>query len=244
MKNFGLVVAVSLLLCVLGCQDNSASLIILQNQIPGTGCTVESSSSGTHRPQGTLDVLWYTGAGQPAGYYMFPLLQNNLISTEDTSTGQIEHNCLTVKEAEVDLDLGNAGGDVDGDLMKYKVSTAVTICPGEMRAVSVMVIPPQIVEMIAGGIPENGTEYANVTIRMVSKRGRTTIKSSSMSFPIKICNGCLINNLGDCSSPGIPEDPATGNECNPAQDDPLECCVSGVDWVCPAESTYEVRPEE
>lgn len=218
----------------LGCEENSASLVILQNQVPGEGCTVESSETADYRPQGKLDVLWYSQVGQPAGYYMFPLVQNNLISTENTETGTVEENCITIKETRVDLDLGGLGEYVESNFTKYAVPTAVTICPGEMRAVSVMVIPPQVVAVIAGQIPENGMEYVSAKIRMVGKRGSTTIKSNSMTYPIFLCNGCLIKNLGNCDTAVIPEDPAPGNPCNPAQDDPMECCVQGVDWVCPA----------
>ena len=234
----------SLLFLSGGCQENSASLVIIQNQIPGAGCSVESTASTNYRPQGTLDVSWYTEVGQPAGYYMFPLVQNNLMSTEDTENGVVEQNCVTIKETQVDLKLGALGTYVESNFTKYKVPTAVTICPGEMRAVSVMVIPPQVVEIIAPQIREDGMEYVNVKIRMVGKRGGTTIKSNSMSYPIFICNGCLIKDLGDCNSPTIPESPAAGNECNPAQDNRLDCCQSGVEWICPAVSSYQEDPAE
>ncbi len=208
--------------------------------MPGAGCAIEDSEAGNHRSEGTLDVSWYLRAGQPTGYYMFPLLKNNMMPT--AGTGEGEQNCMTVREAEVDLKLGALGDAVE--TTKYKVPTAVTVCPGQTRAVQLLVIPPQIVESIASRIPENGSEYASVKIRMIAKRGRTTIKSNSFTFPINICNGCLIKNLGNCDSPAIPNDPDIGNDCNPAQDDRLECCTSGVEWICPAESTYEQRPPD
>lgn len=207
--------------------------------MPGPGCAVDDSESANHRSEGTLDVLWYLGAGQTTGYYMFPLMKNNMMST--TGSGEGEQNCMTVREAKVNLKLGALGDGVE--TTKYKVLTAVTICPGETRAVQLQVIPPHIVESIASRVPENGMEHASVEIKMVAKRGRTTIESNTFVFPINICNGCLIKNLGDCNSPAIPNDPAMGNDCNPAQDNRLDCCTTGVDWICPAESTYEERPE-
>jgi hypothetical protein len=236
---FSSVLVCGIVLFGFGCQENSASLVIIQNQVPGEGCTVQSSEGGDYRPQGKLDVSWYSEVGEAASYYMFPLVKNNLISTADE--GAVEENCITIKETQVDLDLGAMGQYVESNFTKYAVPTAVTICPGEMRAVSVMVVPPQVVSIIASQVPENGMEYVSAKIRMVGKRGATTIKSNSMTYPIFVCNGCLIKNLGNCDTAVIPDDPAPGNPCNPAQDDPLECCIQGVDWVCPAttESTEE-----
>jgi hypothetical protein len=224
-----------------GCEENSASLVILQNQVPGEGCVVSSEPSGDYRPQGKLDVFWYTEIGEPTSYYMFPLVQNNLVSTVDEDNGVVEQNCITIKETQVDLDLGALGTYVESNFTKYSVPTAVTICPGETRAVSVMVVPNQVVSLIASQIPENGMEYFNAKIRMVGKRGSTKIKSNSLTYPIFVCNGCLINNLGSCDTANIPQDPDPGNPCNPAQDDMLDCCTQGVEWVCPAvgENTEE-----
>jgi hypothetical protein len=88
---------------------------------------------------------------------------------------------------------------------------------------------------------------ANVTVtgRFLSGDG---INTQSISFPIHVCSGCLIQDGGKCPVSGTPE---TGDSCNPAQDRPVTCChvntctnaascastcVQGP-LVCPASST-------
>jgi len=217
-----------------GCEANSASLLIIQNQIPGDGCSVDSSGTGAYRTQGTLDVAWYLQKKQPAYYNLYPLIRNNLLSTANTESGSIEENCVTIREARVDLDLGDLGNYVESNLTKYSVPLSMTICPDEEKVVSVRVIPSQVVELIADQINEGSTTLVIATVHVVGRRGSHDIASNSMSYPIFVCNGCLVKNLGLCSSDTIPTTPKEGNGCNPSQDDPIECCTQGAELVCPA----------
>jgi hypothetical protein len=219
------------------CETNTASLMILQNQIPGESCVVDSSESAEYRTQGTLDVSWHTDyGGDPMGYVMFPLVKNNMLKTEDLENGVIEQNCLILQDVKVDLDLGALGGYFESGYTSYRVGTSGTICPGEMRAISVVVIPPQVVEALGPLVGQQQVIYAEATIRVVSKRGSKTIESAPMNFPIFICRGCLIFNYGTCDSPHVPDSPEPGNPCNLAQDDRVDCCQEGTLLICPAES--------
>ncbi|MCD6499271.1 MAG: hypothetical protein J7M25_13345 [Deltaproteobacteria bacterium] len=235
MTRRSLLVAMVLSALVLGgCESNSATLLIIQNQIPGDGCSVDSSGTGAYRTQGTLDVAWYLQKNQPAYYNLYPLIQNNLMSTADPSAGTIEENCITIREARVDLDLGDLGEYVESNLTKYSVPLSMTICPGEEKVVSVRVIPSQVVELIADQISQGSSKLIIAKVHIVGSRGSHDLSSNSMSYPIFVCNGCLVKNLGLCSSDTIPSDPEEGNGCNPSQDDPIECCTQGAELVCPA----------
>ncbi len=215
-----------------GCQENSASLLILQNQVPGEGCTLDTSG-GSYRTQGTLDVAWYVQKGQPAYYDMYLLVKNNLLSTENSGNA-VEENCIVLEKAQVDLNLGSLGDYVESSLTRYEVPLALTVCPEEEKAVTVRVIPSQVVELVGNQINEGSTILATARVKLIGKRGSQKIPSNSIDYPIFLCNGCLIHNLGLCSSNTIPDSPKAGNPCNPAQDDILECCSEGADLVCPA----------
>jgi len=52
----------------------------------------------------------------------------------------------------------------------------------------------------------------------------TRIVSPSITFPIEICEGCLLNELGPCDSV---EPPFADGGCYPGQDEPLDCCADG-----------------
>ncbi len=226
------------LLLLGGCEQNSASLIILQNQIPGEGCGSGGTGDDTsYRTQGTLDVAWYLQKHQPAYYDMYLLVKNNLQSTE--SDYGVEENCLTIRNALVDLDLGSLSQYVESTLTRYKVPVSLSICPEEQRVVTVRVVVPQVVELIAPRVPEGTQLMAVATVALEADRGSYTIESNELSYPIFICNGCLVRNVGLCDSPVVPDEPAAGNPCNPSQDDPIDCCTSGSDLICPAVSTSD-----
>ena len=178
-------------------------------------------------------MAWYLLKNQPAYYDMFLLVKNNLLSTENTGSA-VEENCIVLDKAQVDLSLGTLGDHVESSLTRYEVPLALTICPGEEKGVTVRVIPSQVVELIGNQINEGSTVLATARVKLVGKRGSQNIPSNSIQYPIFLCNGCLVHNLGLCSSDTIPERPKTGNPCNPAQDDIIECCSEGGDLVCPA----------
>lgn len=236
-----------LLLALLGlvagsCVENSGSLVILQNQIPGAGCVVDSSESGTYRSQGVLDVAWSRDYGHPAPYYLFPLVKNNLVSTKDDSTGAIEENCLTNFRIQVDLSLGSLSEYVESDFTRYETSAGATICPGETRALTVVVIPTQVVDVVGPMIGETEQIYANASIRIIGERGGRPVESASWNFPIILCYRCLITLYSTCSEESVPESPAQGNPCNPAQDEYLDCCTYTNEIICPA-VTHEETTE-
>ncbi len=232
LKKSLLAIALAASVIVTGCEQNSASLIILQNLVPGEGCSLESGGTA-YRTQGTLDVAWYLRKNQPAYYDMYLLVKNNLLTTASAGTA-VEENCIILEKARVNLDMGSLGDYVESSLTRYEVPLALTICPDEEKAVTVRVIPSQVVQLVASQINEGSTVLATAHVELVGKRGSFDIPSNSVDFPIFLCNGCLVQNMGLCSSDTIPESPKTGNPCNPSQDEIIECCSEGADLICPA----------
>lgn len=222
---------------LMGCETNTASILIIQNQVPGESCVVDSSESSQYRTQGTLDVAWIEDYnGDPVGYILFPLVKNNLLPTEDPENGVVEENCVTLDHVKVDLNLGTLGDNFESGYTQYEAGTSGTLCPGEFRAISVVVIPPQVVAALGPLVGQQQVIYAEASVRVVAKRGSQKIESAPMNYPIFICRGCLIFNYGPCDSPNVPQSPEPGNPCNLAQDDRVDCCQEGNLFICPAES--------
>jgi hypothetical protein len=64
--------------------------------------------------------------------------------------------------------------------------------------------------------------------------GHTTtrdIESDPFDYPVSVCAGCLVANVRACPYTTAPTN--LGNECNVAQDTPVDCCTVGGDLICP-----------
>ena len=217
-----------------GCAENSASLVILQNQAPEEGCSASNSVSDNFVSHGILDL----SAGNyqlTAQYYTWLVVQNNLRSTVESHG--VELNAVEMKEARVDLNLGSAGEGL-GDFTSFVDYTFVTIAPGETKSLQVNVIPPNL----AGRLSVAPGTFVEVVakVQLVGERGGSNISTNSIKFPITLCNGCLITNIGSCSAATFPDTIYLGHTCNLSQDDPLHCCqdaaVTGSEnpYRCPA----------
>jgi hypothetical protein len=55
--------------------------------------------------------------------------------------------------------------------------------------------------------------------------------SDPFNYPLQVCNGWLVGNLGPCPFKNVVN---TGNACNPAQDDIVDCCTDNGALICPA----------
>jgi hypothetical protein len=122
-----------------GCVEDTA-FIIRQNQIPATGC-LPSTSSSEFRSEGVLDVMlgW--------GYYLFPLLENNLRSTK-SADGQPERNILRLDRYEVVLDMGEIPGDYPADETAFSEKTSGTLYPADTLAATVKVIKDKLAKRL------------------------------------------------------------------------------------------------
>jgi len=60
----------------------------------------------------------------------------------------------------------------------------------------------------------------------------TSMTSDPFNYPLDVCDGCLAASVGPCPLPAAPVN--TGNACNPAQDEAVDCCTDNGVLVCPA----------
>jgi hypothetical protein len=211
---------VSLAVASVGCVANDGSFIILQDQIPETGCTLPTTTE-TFLSSGTLDV------SLGLGYYLYPLLQNNMQSTY-ASDGQPERNNLTLNHFSVELDMGNIPLSVSDELTSFDAGTSGTIPPAGVAAISVKVIKDTLAAKLTQVIPKGSGVAATitVTIKAVAKLQGSDKDSADFYFPIDVCNGCLVDYRTSC--PSSSDTTILSNFCGLPQDSKITCCSSPV----------------
>jgi hypothetical protein len=232
MKFFKLFIILNLFVFT-SCVENSSSLVILQNQAPESGCTASNTVSSEFISQGTLD-LGAARYGIDPQYYVWLVVANNLNSTIESHG--IELNNVEITEAHIDL--SSAIGGLGAPLTSFANNTFVTIAPGETRSVQINILPPNIAQALSVGDGQFVEAYAKV--QLIGERGGTEIETNSIKFPLTICYGCLVENIGPCDTATFPDTIAIGHTCNLSQDEKLHCCLdsnaSGSDnpYRCPA----------
>jgi len=224
---------------LMGCVEDRSSLTIMRNAVPNGDCTVDKSSAD-FRSMGWLDLsetAFSDTFAQSPQYIMYPVVQNNLISTASQGTGA-ELNIVEVKEARIDLDLGDIGGSYED--LKFKFPVFITLSPGESAALPVVVIPPQIATLLASAVQGN-PDYqpiVRVKLKFVYQLGIRDKESHQIEFPVVLCDGCLISASGYCDSGLFSTLAHAGNACNYVQDAQVDCCLdNGGGVVCPAVDT-------
>lgn len=219
---------------------------ILNDQVPQPGCVIPVDPS-VYQGEGTLDVA-VAQASFSSAYFFFPLIENNLPAS---ATGAIDPNEIQLSGFQVDitpipgaklpdpiqkvLDDTNASNP---QLLHYQVpwSGGVASGGGHLSA-AVAAFPVELAQDMAaaGGL---GSDPSNVVHLNISAVGTTNsgqhMTSDPFHFPLHICSGCLVANIGDIPACPFSAPPLfTGNDCNPAQDGFVDCCTQNGSLVCP-----------
>lgn len=213
-----------------GCVENRQSVTILQMQMADDDCMVSSSQSSSTVQMGRLDI--WNAENVPTEYYLFPLVQNNLIST--ASAEDVERNQIEIVEAVVELDLGESGGSA-----KFNYPAFITLSPGESAAVQVRAIPASVSQVLAGRLSSPGdSQWVRIRLKLRYQHGEYERETHTVDFPVLVGRYILFPQPSEtpaCDSGLVPDNVRTGNGCNPYQDKPIDCCTMGGALVCPAE---------
>ena len=214
-----LLLSVLFVLVSVSCAENSSSLVIVQNQAPESGCTASNTVSDKFISHGVLD-LGSARYGITPQYFAWFVIQNNLKSTVDNKG--VELNNVEMKEAHISLSLGAASSGLESQFTHFADYTFVTIPPGESRSVQVNLIPPNVAERL--NVQEGQFVEGYAKVKLIGERGGTEIETNTVNFPVTVCYGCLVTNIGPCDSATFPETVDEGQTCNKSQDEPLQCC--------------------
>jgi len=195
-----------------GCVEDDKSFFIRQNQIPDSDCLV-STDATEFRGAGLLDV----SGGY--GYYMYPLVENGLMST--AGDNQPERNALHMTGFSIEIDLGSIPGSYPDEVLDFVFLVSGTIDPGGQAAYAgIEVIKAELVKRLS--IPKGLRPVVTVSMRAIAKRSGEEMESAEFVFPVTLCNGCLVDFRNTC--PLSTDKTILTNECGLPQDSAVTCC--------------------
>jgi hypothetical protein len=213
---------------------------ILNNQVPvtaGGGCTIPVNE-GVYSGKGTLD-LSIVRSDFSTAYFVFPLIENNLPPSAGSG---IDPNQIQLSG--FNIDIGTIGVVPDSvaavlqgsSLLHYQTPWSGGIDSGGGKvSASVEAFPVALAQQLlaSGGFGEEPSVVFKLKIQALgtTNSGRS-LQSDPFDYPVEVCAGCLVAGRAPCTSAAAPANP--GNGCNPAQDEPVDCCTDNGVLVCPA----------
>jgi hypothetical protein len=227
-----LLLAVGVAACV---ESGDESIVILQNQAPGPGCVVSASDSAAYIGAGVID------ARSASGYVLTPVAENFSAATGDS----VRQRTAFVRGIRVDLSIPvRDGGPITADevtalraadLLRFEVAYAARIEPGGTTSMQFEIVPRELLERLGETISGDDSVLVLADLRLVGVYGDgSTFTGTVFRYPVEVCEGCLANDLGACTSITRDDVVNVGGHCNPAQDLAVDCCSSGEALVCPA----------
>jgi hypothetical protein len=216
---------------------------IVNDQVPMSGSCVIGVDETVYQGQGTLD-LTLVRQGAESAYFVFPLLKNNL----EASGSGADTNQIFLSSFAVDLSpLGqlppatatlfaaaNDPSSPDYPLFHYQTPWSGSVQSGGSKISAIVASFPVALAAKILATQEIGPSpslWVNVKLRAFGSTSTQDLESDPFNFPVSVCAGCLVANVLPCPYTVAPT--FLGNPCNPAQDDPIDCCQSGSDLVCP-----------
>mgnify|MGYP001825943600 CR=1 FL=1 len=167
---------------------------------------------------GLLDV-----AGKE-GYRISAIIMNDLLSSTGTDQ-QPERSRLAVRKFMIKIDLGQAGAaNAPSELTDFEIPVSGTITPGGTAEIGYFpVVPAALVAYL--NFPSGHRPMIVATIQVEAEQNGSTVESAEYSFPIELCSGCLVRDVGGCPTE---DDTYTTNSCGLPQDEPVTCCTDSV----------------
>ncbi|MBW2733491.1 MAG: hypothetical protein JRH20_13980 [Deltaproteobacteria bacterium] len=181
-----------------------------------------SETAGTvNLAGGVLDV----NGGYP--YFFFPSVRNDLVPTQ-SEDGEPERNILNIEGFEVNLMMPSEFGAVDSSLTEtFSYASGIVEPGGTASFTNVPILSAELVQQLS--FPDNVQPVIVAKIRAQASHNGSTLKSVEYNYPIRLCRGCLIADLGDC--PSTRPVGVVTNACGFPQDAPVVCCNQAVSGV-------------
>lgn len=227
-----------------GCGGPNGQFIVLHNQVPSAGCVIPADKNAPYQGEGVLDVRVPTFSPEVA-YELFPLLENDLTSE---GQGGVEPNRIALRGFDIDVTF------VDGSdaaraffeslafdpstqaLLHYQVPWSGSVEPGGgTTSTSTNAFPSETARRLrdSGVLADHSIALVDAKVRAFGDKLAGSITSDVFTYPIQVCDGCLINSITPCPAVGHV---LQGGVCSPGQDGLVDCCTLGADLICPATS--------
>jgi hypothetical protein len=220
----GLALAAGSLATASGCADNESSLFIVGVLLSeGGNCIFEAEPDSAILGSGTLDVAI-------ARTYAMPLLVGNqLVARGDSDKLRTETARISLRGAVVTV----LRADGNTTLQSFStnatgfVNPATGSTPG-WGITLVNAIPSSLGRSLFDQLPRGDSMELNVTVSVFGDTlGGDEIESSTITFPLFVCNGCLV----DCSTVN-----SLNGSCATFPEDELEVgCFPGQDAATPCQ---------
>lgn len=226
---------------IAACDGTSGQFYVVQNQVPGPGCAIPATKSGLYQGSGVLDVRVPAGGG--GAYLLMPLLQNDLPAEGDMGA---EPNRIALTGFEIAIRFVDGPGTAadffaqlaadpaTAALLHYQTAWSGSVAPGGGNtAAMTSAFPAETARRLRDAkiLAAGSLVRVNAQIRASGRKLTGAVKSDVFTYPIEICDGCLIHSVTTCPAMGAV---LKGGICNPGQDAPVDCCTQGADLVCPA----------
>jgi len=220
-----------------GCVDNGdAIVVILQNQVPSSGCSVPGTPTPDYQATGLIE------GSSPIGYVFTPVLQNFSVGdgTDDPQhIAQIHGATVDVRFVQPSdlFDSATLSRFRSDGLTHFRVLYSGPIDAGGTASMAFEIVPAELLHEISAMLPSDDPSVRAqlvVDVSVDGSLGPADFQTKQYNYPIEVCNGCLITDVGLCSDLSAGFSPDKGGACNPFQDAPVECCVDGTTTVCPA----------
>lgn len=221
--------------------------VVLNNQVPGEGCTLSPDSSGMFQSRGLLFL------NSPNPYVMTPVIQSRISALE----GQDLQRTIALRGARVELEisgitLSDPGTGAVSTLEFSDAEIAALQADGSLRFTSLFSAPlapagttAATFDAVSFGAlaairAKVGMTNQAVHAQIVSKAtlfgdlGGDEIEGVPFVYPITVCNDCIVNTIAQCPVP-VGTTVRTGNACNAFQDGNVDCCTQPDGrLLCPA----------
>lgn len=195
-----------------GCVDDDRAFRIRQNQVPGSGCEVGTSTT-KFQAAGLLDV------SVNFGYRFFPLIENNMRSTK--GDGQPERNQLYLRKVKISLDLDEIPGNYPDDLVEFGLPISGLLNPGARIVIGgIEIVRAELVQMLPN--LETRRPYIMASVGVIADRNGEEVESGSFLYPIELCEGCLVDYRASCPTSG--DTTVIRNVCGLPQESRVTCC--------------------
>lgn len=194
MRRITLVSCLCLAVVSSACTDAGAVLIILQNQVPDDGCTISGGAGTLFRSRGIIDV------NSPGGYLFTPVVQNVAVGNRDDPS---EHLVMVQGgDVEILFPEGFSGTENIPDTL-FTTPFSGPISPdGSTTSFGFEVLTRNFLQGVkgTGNLDVSGSNFVTL-IAKVSIYGQMdggTVQSEEFSYPIDVCDSCLIDDFGPC----------------------------------------------
>jgi hypothetical protein len=235
----GLLIVAAAAALGVGCTDANYSVYILRNQAITDGCKIPAGG-GTDltRGVGQLDVTAPIPGSNLAniGYLLAAAVVNGTTASMDLPNSHIffaQGADVTLRSNGTSASNAIIAALQTRNLVKRTQYFSGSIPPGGTAGMGITLIDEDQTAALANFLDENPVEVI-ATAKIFGQIDGTNVTGGAYDFPIDVCQGCLVNNLGTCASLNASTMLHTGGTCNPLQDALLDCCTNDAGkTVCP-----------